>query len=251
VSWTVVGVDCATQEERLGLAHGLVHDDGELELLRVTLGTAGASAADTIASWISGSSHYVVALDSPLGWPAALAESLAEHRAGQAIEAEPDQLFRRYTDRCVHAELGKLPLSVGADRIARTSRAALALLDEVRRLANVPVTMAWSPGVSSGAIEVFPAATLSSRGIATSGYKGDGAAARKARAGILERVAGTLRMELSRELLVEDEDMLDAVLCALGAADFVRGDVVAPDDLALAEREGWIWFRGLGQKTLF
>jgi predicted RNase H-like nuclease len=251
VSWTVVGVDCATQEERMGLSHGVVHEDGTLELLRVTLGTAGASAADTIASWISGAQRYVVALDAPLGWPQGLSTSLYEHRAGQPIETEPDAMFRRYTDRVVHAELGKLPLEVGADRIARTARAALHLLEDVRRLATVPVPLAWTPGSSSGAIEVYPAATLRSRSISSSGYKGDAASARKARAAILERLSGSLKTELTPELLVEDDDLLDAALCAVAAADFARGEAVPPEDRPLAEREGWIWFRGLGQRTLF
>jgi predicted nuclease with RNAse H fold len=193
----------------------------------------------------------VVALDAPLGWPQALSTSLVEHRAVQPIETEPDAMFRRYTDRFVHAELGKLPLEVGADRIARTARAALRLLEDVRMLATVPLPLAWMPGSSSGAIEVFPAATLRSRGVIASGYKGDAASARKARATILERMSGFMQSALSPELLVEDDDLLDAALCAVAAADFARGDAVPPEDRALAEREGWIWFRGLGQRTLF
>src|SRR4051812_2680754 len=128
MTWTVVGVDCATQEERQGLAHGVVDDAGELELKRVTLGTAGESAAATIAGWIAGCEHYVVALAAPLGWPAPLGDALFSHRAGETIDTEPERLFRRETDRYVYAEIGKLPLEVGADRIARTARAALDLL---------------------------------------------------------------------------------------------------------------------------
>jgi hypothetical protein len=37
------------------------------------------------------------------------------------------------------------------------------------------------------------------------------------------------------------DHLLDAALCCLAAADFLRGDVISPDDLSLAEREGWIW----------
>src|SRR5262245_11284788 len=99
--WTVIGVDCATEEQHVGLAHGVVDDDGARELKRATLGTAGESAAATIAGWIDGATHYVVALNAPLGWPSALASALAEHRAGQPIREEPDRLFRRETDHFV------------------------------------------------------------------------------------------------------------------------------------------------------
>ena len=34
---------------------------------------------------------------------------------------------------------------------------------------------------------------------------------------------------------------LDAVICALAAADFVSGTVMPPDDFHLARKEGWIW----------
>jgi hypothetical protein len=40
-------------------------------------------------------------------------------------------------------------------------------------------------------------------------------------------------------------------VCALAAADFARGHALAPTDRERAEREGWIWFRGSGQRALF
>ena len=42
--------------------------------------------------------------------------------------------------------------------------------------------------------------------------------------------------------MIESADALDAVICVLAGADFVRGPVYAPEIAALAEREGWIWF---------
>jgi len=251
MSWTVVGVDCATQEARTGLAHAVVHDDGALELRRLTLGTAGESAAATIAGWIAGQARFVVALDAPLGWPVALAESLSSHRAGDAVAAEPERMFRRDTDRYVHAQLGKLPLEVGADRIARTAHAALRLLQSIRDVAGRPIALAWTPGADSGAIEVYPAATLLSRGIKPSGYKGSSGAARSTRAAIWQRLGTEIRHELSSELLTENDDLLDAAVCALAGADFARGQALAPEDRACAQREGWIWFRGRGQRSLF
>ena len=48
-----------------------------------------------------------------------------------------------------------------------------------------------------------------------------------------------------REAVEAVDHALDAVLCLVAAADFLRGDVVQPlpADLASARREGWIWFR--------
>ena len=251
MSWTLIGVDCATQEARTGLARAVLNDDGTLELKRVTLGTAGESAAATIAGWIAGQEHFVIALDAPLGWPAGMVSSLTGHRAGDAIGVGAEGMFRRETDRYVHAELGKLPHEVGADRIARTAHAALGLLAAVRAQADRSVPLAWEPGTGSGVIEVFPPATLLSRGIKATGYKGDSNSARTTRARIWRRIQSELRSELSEELLTEDEDMLDAAVCALAAADFARGHALAPEDRELALREGWIWFRGSGQRALF
>jgi predicted RNase H-like nuclease len=253
MAFTVVGVDCATQEARTGLAYGVIDGEGRLELKRAALGTDGESAAHTVASWIAGTEQYVVALDAPLGWPAALADALPQHRAGEPIAAEPERLFRRETDRFVHKELRKPPLEVGADRIARTARAALELLQRIREAAREPLPLAWLPGTASGAIEVYPAATLLSRGISPRGYKGDSAAGRKAREVVLARLLPELRLmrDHDRNQIIDNDHMLDAVVCAVAAADFARGLALAPEDRALAEREGWIWFRGRGQGTLF
>jgi hypothetical protein len=251
MSWILVGIDCAAREERTGLAYGVLHQDGTLEVRRVTLGTAGESAAATIAGWIAGQARFVLAFGAPLGWPVGLTETLAEHRAGEALALEAERMFRRETDRYVHTELGKLPHEVGADRSARTAHAALALLADVRARADQPVPLSWVPAQASGVIEVYPAATLLSRGIKSSGYKGDASKPRAARARIWRRLQTELRSSLSEELLSEDEDMLDAAVCVLAAADFARGHALPPEDRARAEREGWIWFRGSGQRALF
>ena len=252
MDFIAIGVDCATDEARTGLAFGVVPADGRLELRRATLGTAGESAAATVAGWIAGAERYVIGFDAPLGWPSALASALAQHRAGEYIAEPADRLFRRDTDRFVHQELGKQPLAVGADRIAHTARAALGLLAEIRATAGKEVPLAWSPGKASGAIEVYPAATLASRGIASRGYKGEGSERRKARAAILERLRAEIATELRDELLIDNDHLLDAVLCALAAADFARGEALAPEpeQREIAEREGWIWFRGRGQRRL-
>jgi predicted RNase H-like nuclease len=250
--FSIVGVDCATVEARTGLAFGVLSDDGKLEVHRATFGTAGESASATIAAFVSEASQYLIAFDAPLGWPAKLSRELAAHGAGERVACPPDQLFQRETDRFVRRKLRKKPLEVGADRIARTAHAALRLLAEIRSKVSSPVPLAWEPGKSSGVIEVYPAATLLSRGISPSGYKGnEKKEARKARASILDRLSTELASSVPRELLIENHDLLDAVICVLAGADFARKQALLPRDRALAEREGWIWFRGRGQQALF
>ncbi len=248
--WAIVGIDCATQEERIGLARGRLDAQGHVRVDRVTLGTAGESAAASVAEWIKDQPRFVLAMDAPLGWPAALGTALAAHKAGTGIKAPADDLFRRRTDRQVHKELRKLPLEVGADRIARTAHAALDLLEQVRQMSAQNVPLAWKQASDSGAIEVYPAATLITRSLASSGYKADTPVARKARAQILSRLATEVDLAVTHDLMLEDADLLDAMVCVLAGADFARGLCVEPDNLRVAKKEGFIWFRSTGQRTL-
>jgi predicted RNase H-like nuclease len=249
-SWTLVGVDCALDEQRLGLARGRLDADGKLRIERVTLGTAGESAAASVSSWISGTGPFVIALDAPLGWPQPLAASLLQHTAGEKLDAARDVLFRRQTDRELRKALGRWPPEVGADRIARTGLAALELLAEIRALADRPVPLAWRQGADSGAIEVYPAATLLARGLSSAGYKAKTSAGRKARGELLQRLAAELTLDVAEALLTEDPNQFDALLCVLASADFARGMCVDPTDRQLAKHEGFIWFRSSGQGLL-
>ena len=64
------------------------------------------------------------------------------------------------------------------------------------------------------------------------------------RAQILERLAGQLRLEEEAGMIAADVRRLNALLCVIGGADFLAGTALPPEDLALAQREGWIWVRG-------
>jgi predicted RNase H-like nuclease len=250
-AWTIIGIDCATQEERMGLARGLMSESGALSVERVTLGTAGESAAASVSQWIRGQARFVVAFDAPLGWPRRLGEALVKHVAGAPLAPGSDDQFRRQTDRLVQKTLGKMPPDVGADRIARTARAALTMLAAVRELADKPVPLAWKQAQDSGVIEVYPAATLITRGVSGVGYKAGTAQGRKARGQILTRLASEIDIKTTRELMIEDANLFDAMVCVLAGADFARGQCIEPPDDAQATKEGFIWFRGTGQRSLF
>jgi predicted RNase H-like nuclease len=250
--WTIVGCDCATQEDRMGLARAVLHESGELEVERVTLGTAGESAAASIGQWIAGQERFVLALSAPLGWPSTLASALSAHRAGEPLVKSADLLFRRETDRLVHKHLGKLPPDVGAGSVARTARAALELLAAVRAHVGRAVPLAWQQGSESGVIEVYPAATLIARGVSAVGYKASTARGRHARRSLLARLSQEVQLRPTHhDVIVDDANLFDATVCAVAGADYARGACVGPEDMALARREGFIWFRSSGQRDLF
>jgi hypothetical protein len=227
---TIIGIDCATQPEKTGLALAL-WDGGPVVLRETACGSRHNLPAAIAARWLQGAERAVLALDAPLGWPLALGRELAHHAAGLPIDVDPAELFRRHTDRVIEQLLRKRPLEVGADRIARTAHAALQLLAAVSVKAGRPIPLVWSPGDldTLGAIEVYPAATRLARGVPN-------------RPGALAGLEGEFAADLGF-LEAASPDVRDAVVCTLAGADFLAGRALAPDDLAIARREGWIWVR--------
>ena len=239
--YTLIGIDCAVQSSNIGIAIGRVID-GVTVVERLFAGHKDPAAiiAEAIAR------PALLAFDSPLGWPADLGATLAGHRAGDSVEVEPNTLFRRETDRYVKQTIGKQSLDVGADRIARTAHAALNLLADVRARADVPIELAVTQHVRPGALcfEVYPAATLKAHAIDARGYKGKKPENLEARRRLIDSLKPRLRIEESEiDTALATDDALDAAVCCLSAADFLAGDCFEPDDVALAEKEGWIWVR--------
>jgi hypothetical protein len=215
----------------------------------------------TIASWIDGAHEgdgIVICADSPLGWPAALGGALTSHRAGEGIPLDAEALFRRHTDRDVRQRVGKTPLDVGADRIART---ALAVVNAVAGVADRVAedrrpTIAVSAGTLRAAargrgvalLETYPAGWFSSEGIATRGYRPAGAVNR--RRSLLDeareafrRSGVAVRSSIADLSLARRADDLDALICVFAGVDAIRGMAPEPpasicDDVSV---EGWIW----------
>jgi len=205
----IVGVDCATKFERTGIS---IADFSEGILTVRECGTCvkGASPEKYLYPALRDDSSALIALDSPLGWSSALGRNLVEHKAGRPISDESNTLFRRLTDRTVREKLGKTPLEVGADRIARTARTALSFIGGLEKLIGREIPLAWDPEFKGGiqAIEVYP--------------------------------AGTLRAES-----LSNEHALDSVLCSVAGADFLQGLSIhpPPGQENSARKEGWIWIR--------
>jgi len=106
------------------------------------------------------------------------------------------------------------------------------------------ISLAWEATAGPDemrAVEVYPAATLKVHGLRASGYKRSQQL--EERASILEGLRNLMTINRDEELLRSNADALDAAVCVLAGADFLRGDALPPTDRALAEREGWIWVK--------
>jgi hypothetical protein len=243
----ILGIDCATRPEKTGLAAGRLHR-GELEVLRVSPGKAASPLSWQVSRLFppaAAQEPVLLALDAPLGWPAAMGEHLGAHQAGRPLEVEPDLFFRRETDRAVRRMHGKTPLEVGADRIARTALAALKLLGELERLLGAPIRLARSPASwrHPAAIEVYPAGTLRANRLQAAGYKSPDTA--ELRSALLADLAGIYGLHLGTWChgLTGDPHAFDALICLLAAVDFLEGRAAAPPEDAPVRREGWIWIK--------
>jgi len=225
----IVGVDCAAQAKNTGLARA-IQDGKRLVVLDARCASNEASAASIVGEWVRDSHRVLLALDAPLGWPAELGRELARHRAGEPLTPAAHAMFRRLTDDVIYERLGKRPLEVAADRIARAAHAALKFLGDLRALARSKIPLIWSPNWRGrfGVIEVYPAATR----IALGAPRGSGS---------LEGLESRIRFQ--NGTAPTSEHARDAVVCAISAAEFLSGQMIAPtrSQRAQAEHEGWIW----------
>jgi hypothetical protein len=176
-----------------------------------------------------------------------LGPTMAAHWAGQRLLPRRSALFRRGTDESVRKMTGKIPLDVGAEKIAHAAHHALDLLERLRILTSRPIPLARSPiDPGTRAIEVYPAATLRSRTCETDGYrkKAEGQSVRLGIAIALEAELPGLAKYAAGSV-----DVFDACLCLLAAKDFVERACTAPDDEDLAAKEGWIWVKPAPDKV--
>lgn len=227
----IVGVDCATQSEKVGLA--LADFDGHsLRILECRTASRREPPAQIIHQWLTGRGRALLALDAPLGWTEAFPRVLARHRAGRTLgTASANELFRRLTDDEIHRRLHKRPLEIGADRISRTAVAALRLLDELRARLGHPVPLAWAGRESARvrAIEVYPAATRIAHSVPPRGAA-------------LEDYGADISCSSGCRTLT-DGDAKDAAICTIAGFDFLMNRCVAPlpNQRRRARTEGWIW----------
>ncbi len=242
MSVTIIGIDCAVNEKNIGVALG-DYSDGSCSVFQLLGQDSLGSVSDFVSKHIRRSKRTLLALDAPLGWPSALGRALFGHMAGAGIGIRSELLFRRATDRFVKKQLGKQPLDVGADRIARTALSALDLLEKTRQMTGLKIPITWTPTYTSKAvaIEVYPAGSLISHRLPASGYKKPEQFS--IRRQILHGLKNLVRFDTDLALAEADSDTLDAIVCVLAGSDFLAGHTLPPEDLDVAKQEGWIWIR--------
>ena len=243
---SIIGIDCATQANNVGLARGYISNDRiVIDKLQKLANTQ--SVAELVSNWIEtdANSKHLLAIDAPLGWPVSLGQELFNHAAGGTLNSEANILFRRQTDQFIKAKTGQLPLDVGADRIARTAHAALQLLSKVRVLKGVDIPLAWNPQLKKGisAIEVYPAATLRVSAMRYRGYKQKENTAQRKEICAALSTALTFKPGVDISLMEKDDDVLDAAVCVLAGFHFIQNKCMFPMDKSLAKKEGWIWVK--------
>lgn len=246
---TIIGIDCATKDERIGVARAYA-TFSECVVEEARSCSKGEPAATVVSRWLHGSDRAIIAIDAPLGWPEPLGHSLIRHVAGETLAAKANEMFRRKTDDFIATTIGKRPLDVGADRIARTAHAALRLLDDIRSATELAIPLAWSSSFTgAAAIEVYPAATLKAHGFSIRGYKDDLEVGVRARDKVLSGLSSQLRLDCETKDICENVDILDAVVCVLAGYDFLARETYSPSSIEHSKKEGWIWVRTVVANT--
>lgn len=251
----VIGIDFSAALENTGMAMALVDEQSSaIEICDVCTASKRNPPVEIAVDWIRSfgdDSHVLIAIDAPLGWPDAMrCEKFVRHAAGERMDVCADKLFMRATDRQIRSRLNKTPLSVGADKIARTAHSALNFLSELSGKMNLDsLPLAWSPSdvqrSAVSVIEVYPAATLLAHNVSTDNYKSKnrkirGIACRR----IIESLSeSALTLRVSIDSVARNDDTVDAVVCVLAGVDFLAGNSEEPECnlLEQAKRESWIW----------
>ena len=90
----IIGVDCATDVKKVGLARGFLAGQ-DLTIDKLAKPKAGQSVSGIVREWLDPEVTTLLAIDAPLGWPEALGRQLNAHTAGESISEDPNVLFRR------------------------------------------------------------------------------------------------------------------------------------------------------------
>ena len=234
--FSTAGVDLASQDSRTAMAE-IRWGAGSAVLQAVRMGV-GNDAIVEAAGRVA-----VIGVDCPLGWPAPFLDLLIAVRADVVPpntardDAAKQALAFRRTDVFVRKLTGRWPLSVSTGTLAYPAMRCAGLLGRLR-VDGHPVRRS---GIDSRVAEVYPAAALRTWHQSTAGYKAD---LTKRHLLVASLVAGTPWLDWSswEDDCIREHDVLDAVVCALvaGAVLLGRTALPGPDDVALADEEGWI-----------
>ncbi len=240
-----IGIDAAAADVNTGL---VALETDPMQIRHVAIGKE-KPVDELLNLWLADHSGPVMAcIDAPLGWPAAFSDILATHQAGMPITIDKGQFFPRITDKLVHQKLGKRPLEVTANYIARTAHRALQLIGVLNQSINGTFQLFLDSGKIPyyGLAETYPAGWLISEQYNHKGYKKSEAM----REEILESIEQRYSLAIAlahRRRIIQWEHTFDALLCCLCGVDILQQRCLAPEDLdipkKIAQKEGWVWFK--------
>lgn len=201
--------------------------------------------------------EIILAIDSPMGWPANMSRDLKNHIAGTKLQNEPREsrqnYFRRTTDKFIQRALSQTPLSIGADKIASMAFDALEIMDNI----NWKFQLDVGYGIESNykVIEVYPSATIADRlknKPKISGKKSDYGVRERIFNSIIEVPGSTISKDfLSGFDVLSSDHLFDAFLCLMTGIDYVKEKLYRPIEVnnitnmtmneEIIRKEGWIW----------
>jgi hypothetical protein len=229
----LIGFDCAVKPENVGLI--LAEYVSGFAVVKECWGyeKGGLLPEGQILKWMSAYQEGIIAMDAPLGWPVDLGAQLDSHKAGKFIPTLSDTLFMRLTDRDMQSRFNKRPLSVGADKIARTALSAVQMLNQLRRKSNNSLPLAWCPSAKGwNVIEVYPAVTKLAHGVLKNG---------------VGLIGLPINVECPQHIWKDGliGHALDALFCIVAGADFLNDDAKPPEHWQMMQvyKEGWIWVK--------
>jgi len=242
-----VGIDAAASDVNTGL---VALEADTMQVRHVVLGKE-KPVDELLNLWLKEHKGPVMAcIDAPLGWPATFSEALATHEAGMPINVDKEVFFPRMTDKLVHQKLGKRPLEITANYIARTAHRALQLVGVLNQSVNGTFQLFLNHGKIPhyGLAETYPAGWLISEQYIHKGYKKSAAMREELLESIEQRYSLVMASE-HRNRIIQWEHTFDALLCCLCGVDILHQQCLAPEDLAIpieiARKEGWVWFKEL------
>ena len=216
-----VGVDLAAADQRTAIA-AIEWSPSGAEVRDLAVGVGDDRIVEAFAT------ADKVGLDCPVGWPVPFVDLIAG-RAPAPVDTGVrwrHSLAWRTTDDVVWKDVGILPLSVSADRIAHAAFRCAGILARVDE-----------PLDGSGVLaEVYPAAALRRWGIPVKGIKDPGV--------IVDALVEKrwLRLGVHEDLMRRSRDATDAVVAALvaRAAAVGKGTRPGPEHETVVRSEGWI-----------
>jgi predicted nuclease with RNAse H fold len=173
--------------------------------------------------------HVVIAVDTPLGWPAATTALLASGATVHVPESSnEDPYLFRHTERLLFSA-GLQPLSAVRDMIGSQSLKGIHMVQRLGAVQETPGV--WTLRTGAGrvdVIETYPAPVWKRR-------------LRDAQeAGLLSSLEARILSPVLRA--AERADVRDALCCAWVAATFATApDALRAPDSATPPSEGWIW----------